>query len=326
MTIATGVGSWPGLRCLPAVEEITDILQDAHEYLPFIPELPERGPGSDMIGRSLTFAGLAATIVPTGWQHTSRFGAEQHRGISYLTEERDAAAEMFARYEGPIKVQYTGPITLAGSLELRSGASALTDASARADIAQSLSDSLATELSRLKRLLPQASWVVQIDEPLLPAAINGRVPTASGLRHLEALPADTAAELCAPVVQAITEAEAKPAVHCCAAAPPIAWFAETGFATIGLDLELLGQKEWEAMGWATASGTTFAWGIEPTVMEQARQPWEQWQSIGVRVGAAADFWVCSPCGLALATPSGSKQALRATVQQANWLTDAVHSG
>ncbi len=44
---ATGVGSLPGTDCVAAIRLVLDALPDG----PHVPELPERGPGADLIGR-----------------------------------------------------------------------------------------------------------------------------------------------------------------------------------------------------------------------------------------------------------------------------------
>src|SRR4028119_1714454 len=51
---ASGVGSWPGTDPLEAVRTVLDLLPD----LPFLPELPARGPHADATGRS--------TALPAG--------------------------------------------------------------------------------------------------------------------------------------------------------------------------------------------------------------------------------------------------------------------
>ena len=49
MTRATGIGSLPGTDVREALRMVRDTLGDGH--LPYLPELPARGPGADIIGR-----------------------------------------------------------------------------------------------------------------------------------------------------------------------------------------------------------------------------------------------------------------------------------
>ena len=56
---ATGIGSLPGIDIAEAVKTVFGELP-----LPYLPELPARGPGADMIGRS---AGLLVDLPITGF-------------------------------------------------------------------------------------------------------------------------------------------------------------------------------------------------------------------------------------------------------------------
>ena len=68
MTQATGIGSWPGPSVREALAQVREIL-DGH--LPYLPELPARGPGADMIGRSAgLLVELPVDLQPTGWRAT----------------------------------------------------------------------------------------------------------------------------------------------------------------------------------------------------------------------------------------------------------------
>lgn len=51
MPRASGVGSWPGLQITEAVRQVRDLLV-VEQGLPYLPELPARGPGADLVGRS----------------------------------------------------------------------------------------------------------------------------------------------------------------------------------------------------------------------------------------------------------------------------------
>jgi len=64
---ATGVGSLPGTDPVEAAAAVVGELP----LLPHLPELPARGVGADMIGRTVgLLVDLAAEVVPTGWRVT----------------------------------------------------------------------------------------------------------------------------------------------------------------------------------------------------------------------------------------------------------------
>lgn len=62
---ATGVGSMPGTESAQACREVFDELPD----LPFLPELPGRGQGADMIGRTAALlVDMPVQAVTHGWK------------------------------------------------------------------------------------------------------------------------------------------------------------------------------------------------------------------------------------------------------------------
>ena len=67
-----------------------------------------------------------------------------------------------------------GPITLAASLELGGGHRAITDPGALRDLAASLAEGVARHRAEVARRL-STTVAVQFDEPLLPAALAGRL-------------------------------------------------------------------------------------------------------------------------------------------------------
>src|SRR5205085_6861567 len=101
-----------------------------------------------------------------------------------LAQDLDVLEEHTQGYTGLFKIQVAGPWTLAATVERPRGDRVLADTGARRELAQSLAEGLTGHLADLRRRVPGASWIVQLDEPALPAVLNGAVPTASGFhRH-----------------------------------------------------------------------------------------------------------------------------------------------
>src|SRR5580658_2468179 len=177
---ATGIGSMPGENPMEAARTVADELPD----LPYLTELPDRGPGADIIGRT---AALLVDIPvelagPRGSRVAERPGRDVRRARSLLSADLDAMEETLDGYEGPLKVQLAGPWTLAASIEqLRSLNSALADPGLVTDLATSLAEGAAAHVADVARRLPKATLLVQLDEPALPAVADGAVPTPSGL-------------------------------------------------------------------------------------------------------------------------------------------------
>ena len=184
MTAATGVGSMPGddaedyeLAVRVVLEELTD--------LPHVPELPGRGAHADMIGRTLAVvAELGADLQPAGWRLTDASGIDHRRAKSLLAQDLDAVEELTQGYSGPFKIQVAGPWTLAAMVERPRGDRVLADHGARRELAEALAEGLRDHVADVRRRIPDADLVVQVDEPALPAVLAGAVPTASGFhRH-----------------------------------------------------------------------------------------------------------------------------------------------
>ena len=186
---ASGIGSWPGTAARPAAEVVVGELGAAMAHLV---ELPARGVGADIVGRAgALLIDVAIDTVPRGYRVAARPGAVTRRAASLLDEDIDALEEAWEiaglRGSGrPVKVQAPGPITLAAELELSNGHRAITDPGAFNDIAASLAEGVAAHRASVSRRL-DTPVVVQFDEPLLPAAVAGRLTGVTSLSPVAAI-------------------------------------------------------------------------------------------------------------------------------------------
>ncbi|MFM7062392.1 MAG: methionine synthase, partial [Actinomycetes bacterium] len=173
----------PGTAALEAARIVAGELPD----LLHVVELPARGPGADLIGRTGGLlvgvsVGLGMETTPDGWRFSAGVGRQMRRAVSFLGEDLDALEETAAQYRGPVKCQVAGPWTLSAAVELPSGERALRDVGATWDIAQALAEAIGAHVADVRRRVPGATAVlVQVDEPALPAVLAGRIGTASGL-------------------------------------------------------------------------------------------------------------------------------------------------
>src|SRR4051794_41826908 len=79
--VATGVGSMPGEDIDVVLGAVADALPD----LPHLPELPARGAGSDMIGRTAAqLVDLHVDLQPAGWRLVPRGGLDETRARDRL--------------------------------------------------------------------------------------------------------------------------------------------------------------------------------------------------------------------------------------------------
>ncbi|MBV9092690.1 MAG: methionine synthase [Streptosporangiaceae bacterium] len=297
---------------------------------PHLPELPDRGPGADLTGRTAgLLVGIAAEVTPRGWRLAERPGRDLVRARSMLSSDLDVMEEVLQGFRGPLKIQLCGPWTLAATLELpRTMNAALADPGAVADLAASLAEGAAAHAADVAKRVPGADLVVQFDEPALPAVTAGTVPTASGLSRLPPVPADMAAEVLATVLAAT--APRYTVVHCCAAAVPFGIIKGAGADCVAFDLSRLRRADEERVAVAAEAGLGLLAGAPGAAAEPegARQIAERVSGLCRRLGlppaAAGPQVVITPaCGLAGAAPDRAREALTRCRQAAAMLPEMI---
>ncbi len=307
---ATGVGSFPGTRPVEAFRTVLDQLPD----LPHLPELPARGPGADMIGRTAgLLVDLAVGLQPSGWRFADRPGRDTSRSHGYLAEDLDTIEEQLDGYTGPVKIQVTGPWTLAAAVETRSGERALADPGAVRDLTASLAEGVAAHVAGMRRRLPGATVLLQLDEPGLPGVLAGTVPTASGFSRVRVVEPPLAEAGLRRVIEA---AGAFTIVHCCAPSVPYGLLRAAGAKALSVDAALI--RDEDAIGEAVEAGTGFLMGVIPGTDARLPSPErslsrvrELWRRLGFTPAALPGAVVITPaCGLAGATPAYGRAALR----------------
>ncbi|MFI7503157.1 methionine synthase [Streptomyces sp. NPDC049687] len=321
---ATGVGSLPGGDAREAAKTATGSFED----FPFLPELPARGPGADMIGRTTgMLVELYARVEPSGWRLGDRPGRDTKRARSWLGEDLDALEECTQDYQGPLKVQAVGPWTLAASLELRNGEAALSDPGACRDLSASLAEGLRLHLAELRRRIPGARLVLQLDEPSLTAVLLGRVKSASGYRTLRAVDRQLVEATLREVVG--VHADGPVVVHSCAPDVPFALLRRAGAAGVSFDFSLLTERDEDAIGEAVEAGTRLFAGVVPGTDSALSDPAGSvmgvrtlWRRLGLQPGLLTEAVTITPaCGLAGASPAYARQALAHCVRAARSLAD-----
>ncbi|MEU6568630.1 methionine synthase [Streptomyces parvulus] len=322
---ATGVGSLPGDDAREAVKTSTGTFED----FPFLPELPARGPGADMIGRTAgMLVELYARVEPSGWRLGDRPGRDTKRARAWLGEDLDALEEFTQGYQGPLKVQAVGPWTLAAALELRGGEAVLSDPGACRDLAASLAEGLRLHLAEIRRRVPGARPVLQLDEPSLTAVLRGQVRSASGYRTHRAVDRQLVEAALREVAGAQSGGDPV-VVHSCAPDVPFALLRRAGFAGISFDFSLLTERDDDAIGEAAESGTRLLAGVVPGTDAALSDPAGSvmgvrtlWRRLGLRPELLAEAVTVTPsCGLAGASPAYARRALAQCVRAARSLAD-----
>ncbi|MCJ1679792.1 methionine synthase [Streptomyces sp. APSN-46.1] len=320
---ATGVGSLPGEDAREAARTVTG----SFEEFPYLAELPARGPGADMIGRSLgLLVDMYAHVEPSGWRISDRPGRDSKRARSWLGEDLDALEEFTQGYQGKLKVQAVGPWTLAGALELHGGEAMLQDAGACRDLAVSLAEGVRGHLADVRKRIPGAEIVLQYDEPSLTAVLLGRVRSASGYRTYRAVDRQIV-EGTLRELFAVHDGEV--VVHSCAPEVPFALLRRAGAAGVSFDFSLLTEREDDAIGEAVEGGTKLFAGVVPGTDGPLSDPAgsvmgvrKLWRRLGLAPGTLAESVVVTPsCGLAGASPAYARAVQAHCVRAARSLAD-----
>ena len=323
----------PGEDPLEAARVVAGELPD----LPHLAELPGRGPGADITGRS---AALLVDIPvelagPRGWRIAERPGRDLRRARSMLSSDLDAMEEVLDGYEGPVKVQLAGPWTLAATIEQPHSLNlALADPGLVADLASSLAEGAAAHVAEVAKRIPKASILVQLDEPALPAVLLGAVPTPSGLSRVRAVEDETARE---KLHQVLSATQKYTVVHCCARDLPFGIIMSAAADGVSFDPSLLRRGDFDGFAEAAEAGLGLLVGALPTTgprenpagsarparrvgrdtrerltpADTARIVRDLWRKMDLPSAQCAAQVVITPaCGLAGASPRQARDALR----------------
>jgi hypothetical protein len=341
---ATGIGSMPGTDPDEAMRVIAGELPD----FPHLPELPDRGPGADLTGRTAALlVDMPAEVTPRGWRLAERPGRDLIRARSMLTADLDVMEEVLQGYQGTLKIQLCGPWTLAATVELtRTMNVALRDPGAVADLTASLAEATAAHVADVAKRVPGARLVVQFDEPALPAVARGEVPTASGMSRLAAVEDEPLRERLAAV---LAVAGRYTVVHSCGNGVPFGVIRLAGAGAVSFDLSQLRRGEADGVAEAAEAGMGVFTGAVPAGpdpapadasrratgginpadgSDEARQSAERvirlWHRVGLPLDTLPGQAVITPaCGLAGASPAQARAALTRCRQAASMLAELI---
>jgi methionine synthase II (cobalamin-independent) len=310
---ATGIGSMPG----EDFAETTRLVLGQLPELTHLPELPARGVIAGMIGRTAAIvADLGFDLQPAGWRLTDAPGLDHRRARSLLGQDLDTLEELTQGYAGQLKVQVVGPWTMAATVEKPRGDKMLSDYGARRELAQALAEGLVDHLADVQRRVPGASLVLQVDEPALPFAMSGQVPTASGFHRHRSVDAPAASQALEWVIAAAGSTPT--VVHCCAPDAPVGLFRGAGAQAVSVDLAVLAAAAYDELGTVLDQGGEAWLGVVPssgsavpTTRSVLDRTLRLLDMLGFDPEEVSDQLVLTPaCGLAGADASYAREALR----------------
>jgi methionine synthase II (cobalamin-independent) len=308
---STGVGSLP---FTDPVEALKLVLGENAE-LPYLPELPNRGVGSDAIGRTASLlVDFPVEWLSGGWTVTAAPGRDAARARDHLSWDLDALIEN-AQGLPLLKVQVVGPMTLAASVELLTLHKVLTDSGALRELTQSLVEGVAQHLAFLRAQLPGTDFVLQVDEPSLPAVLAGRIKTPSGVGTVRAIERAVAEPALATLLDTVPDGFR--AVHCCAPDAPLELFRGAGANAVSIDASLLTDSHLDQLGETLDAGVSVWLGLVPgtdaslrreQISEQVRTMWNR---LGFPLRDLPSSVVPTPsCGMAGASGAYVRAAMK----------------
>jgi methionine synthase II (cobalamin-independent) len=321
--VATGIGSLPGTD----IGEAANIVFGELPEWPYLPELPGRGLGADMIGRGAALlAGLPVQWWAFRWEIADLPGVDARRARDFLERDLDALHEVNAT--GPVRLTAVGPFTLAANLWRRTGGAMLADPGVVADLAASLAEGLRNHIAAAQARMPKAALSIQLDEPSLPAALAGRVNTESGLDFYRRVPVEVARDRLREVADAVG---VPVVVHCCAPDVPVQLLQEAGAQAVSLDLTILDPDDVprvDALGEYLDGGGRLIAGVVPALGKPhpgtAKAAADRVLALWNRLGFAPEqlpqqVSVATTCGMAGASPDYARFAMEASREAAERL-------
>lgn len=184
------LGPMPGT----SIAEAADIIMGETE-LPAIPQLPERGLGSDAVGRTASMLeAISIDRGPRSWRMMARPQLLTRRTWDRLERDLDEVQEVWGESVPRVKVQALGPWSLGASIELSNGHRVLTDRSAFNELAEALHYGVRAHAADVARRF-HGEVVVQLDEPLLADVVAGRIPGTTDFDTIPAVPEEVALDL-----------------------------------------------------------------------------------------------------------------------------------
>jgi Cobalamin-independent synthase, Catalytic domain len=321
----------PGENPMEAARVVAGELPD----LPFLAELPGRGPGADITGRAAALlVDLPVELAgPRGWRIAERPGRDVRRARSLLSSDLDAMEEVLDGYTGLFKIQLAGPWTLAATIEQPHSLNpALADPGLVADLASSLAEGTATHVAEVAKRVPKATLLVQFDEPMLPAVMQGAIPTPSGLSRVRAVDEEVVRDRLHDVIAATPKYTV---VHCCGNTLPFGIIVGAGADGVSFDPSQLRRGDLDGFAEAAEAGAGLLIGALPTTgpadpagpdaARRSGRDERQRPTPSDTAGIVRDLWrrmdlppaQCAPqvvvtpaCGLAGVSPQQAQDALR----------------
>ena len=189
---AFGLGPLPGTDLVQAADVVLSELPTPH-----LPQLPARGVGSDLIGRTAALLPLNLDIGPRSWRVSRRPQIATMRARDQFERDLDLLEELWAGKVTELKVQLVGPWTLAAQIEMANGHRMITDRGATRDIADAVLYAAGEHRRDVEKRFG-VSTLLQLDEPVLGRVRRGKLKGTTDYEDIPAVPDDQLVEAYQP--------------------------------------------------------------------------------------------------------------------------------
>lgn len=318
MTAVSALGPWPGGDPLEAqttvLGDVTD-LPDGVEGLPWTVRLPDRGPYGSAVASGLgLLVDVPAELGPHGWRLADRPGGDAARLAAARRADLDALAVAAHGWDGPLVVPVLGPLSLAAGVYLARGDLAVSDEGAVAELVESLAAGVVEHLAAVRRSVPGARPTVVLHEPLLAQVVAGVLPSFSGYARLRSVPAPVASERLGRAVTVLHDAGVERVVlHVGTGAAAVGAARGAGADALGLEVEGLDERRWEAVAEIVEHGLPLWAGVPRPATSQCAGPdvrgvadtvLRGWERVGLTRPGLRDVVLLAPAGPAVPTARG----------------------
>jgi hypothetical protein len=148
----------------------------------------------------------------------------------------------------------------------------LSDPGAVREVVQALAVAVGEHVAQVRRQVPGADVVVQVDEPLLAQVGAGVLPSFSGYSRLRAVPGPDLVDGLRPVLDAARAASASTVVHVGPAWVGVAPVVLAGADAVGLALGAWDERLWETVARAVERGVGLWAALPPAKVSQCAGP------------------------------------------------------
>ncbi|MDO5076612.1 hypothetical protein [Corynebacterium sp.] len=277
--VAFGLGEMPGTDVAAAADVIA-----GESELVCLPQLPDRGLGSDAVGRTFSLMPeLPIDARARSWVLTTRPQLSTRRLWDRTAADLDECEATWSRLDA-LKMQVVGPWSLAASVETAAGHRALTDTGALRDITEHLGHAIVRLADDLRGRF-DCSLQLQIDEPLLQRLAAGAI---GGTTQFDPIPALAAPELGARLKELIEPLPGFSAVRLNLSNSTVVWDAARGSGADVIHVAwsaITSTDQLDALGHAVSEGTRIGLGLTLTAETDSRATAQRiaawWDTLGL---------------------------------------------